>query len=164
MLTPTAFWPSRLIGGWDLGYSSVTVALFLGLIVLLVAIRKRRRLDLDSMPSATLSDVLLLCLDSRRAHEWFRQCHEKYGPIFRVRLFYREIVLVADTQVAQQVLTSGPLYLPQKSFEYSAIDPVRCTFLMLGDSPTKVTAEVTLAVYTGAYVWVQHCYVLLPGD
>lgn len=102
----------------------VLTAILLGLAGFLILAYKRSRLDLDSIPSATLKDVLLLCLDSRRAHEWFRQCHEKYGPIFRARVFYREIVLVADTQVAQQVLSSGPLYLPQKSFEYSAIDPV----------------------------------------
>lgn len=33
--------------------------------------------------------------------------------------------MVADPLVASQILTTGPLYLPQKCSEYTAIDPVR---------------------------------------
>ena len=83
-----------------------------------------KRLDLDRVPSPTLSEVLQLCRDVPRANEWFRRCHEKYGPIFRFRALHREIVMVADTAVASQILTTGPEYLQQKVPEYAALNPV----------------------------------------
>lgn len=103
------------------------VSLIIALAVIVITFRRRKRLELDRIPSATLWEVVrsvLLARSTRHPHTWIQQCHEKYGPIFRVRLVYRELVMVADTQAAQQILCAGPNYLPQKAFEYSAINPV----------------------------------------
>lgn len=95
-----------------------------GIVLVVVYYSTRRRLDLDNIPSPTVWELLQLCRDVPRAYDWFRCCHEKYGPIFRFRVLHREIVMVADTTVASQILTTGPQYLHQKASEYSSLDPV----------------------------------------
>jgi hypothetical protein len=114
------------LGPFDVQSISL-VSLLIVLAVILITTRRRKRLDLGRIPSASLLEVLrsvLLARSTRHPHTWIQQCHEKYGPIFRVRLAYRELVMVADTQAAQHILCAGPNYLPQKAYEYSAINPV----------------------------------------
>lgn len=131
----------------------IAVALCLVLVTaLLLTLCKRNRLDLERIPAATLKDVLLLATCPRRSHEWFRQCHERYGPIFRLKIAHREVVMVADTRAAQEVLSAGPHYLPQKSYEYSAIEPVRaetCLQSACGEGHTQLAlAGLTAIVHT----------------
>lgn len=87
-------------------------------------LRRSLRLDLDKIPVPTISETLDLLKDQARCFEWFRKTHEKYGPIFRVRILHREMVIIADPRVAAQVLNKGPNYVPRKASEYSGIDPV----------------------------------------
>jgi hypothetical protein len=59
------------------------------------------------------------------AHEKFLQWHEQLGSIVRIRVFHRDIVLIADPKVANDVLGRGPNACPQRAPEYTTFDLVR---------------------------------------
>eukprot|EP00775_Hariotina_reticulata_P011944 gene11944-12087_t len=55
-------------------------------------------------------------------HEQFLRWHEKLGGIVRIRLLHRDIVLIADPQVAAEVLAKGPNECARRAPEYTTFD------------------------------------------
>lgn len=107
---------------------AVTIISSTAIVVLVAALLKLyrySRLDLDKVPSPSWSTYLSLLRSVKKSHAWIRECHTLCGPVFRFRVAHREIVMVADTRAAQQLLMPGPQHLPHKPSEYSAFDAVR---------------------------------------
>ncbi|WIA39640.1 hypothetical protein OEZ86_005717 [Tetradesmus obliquus] len=70
-------------------------------------------------PFIGLGHLLQMALHVSNGHEQFLKWHEVYGPIVRLRLLYRDVVIVADPQVASELLGKGPNECPRRTPEYT---------------------------------------------
>ena len=88
-----------------------------------------QRLDIYNIPSPwgdpiTGNGLAISLGYLHNAHEKFLQWHEQLGGIVRIRVFHRDIVLVADAKVANDILGRGPHTCPQRAPEYTTFDLV----------------------------------------
>ena len=130
-------------------------------------VRHYIRLDLDKMPTPTWREWFQLVLDQPRCHAFFRQWHEKYGPVFRLWLVYREFVLVADPAIAAQILGKGPQYVHQKVPEYAALNPVSNNRIDQFTAKDGTRPALTICIpgkpmQTG--LAPKRCHETVPGD
>jgi hypothetical protein len=128
--------------------------------------RRYKRFDLDRMPAPSWTEWFQLVSDQPRCYDFFRRWHEKYGPVFRLWLVYREFVMVADPEIAAQILGKGPQYVHQKAPEYSAINPVSVTDshmskpgLQMEKRNTNTSTHASLYATTQLNLW---SWVILP--
>lgn len=103
--------------------------LLAGAAVTYTLLRRLTTLDLFRIPSPWglpwIGQLLQLARCPYTPHEQFLQWHEALGPIVRLRIFHRDVVLVADPQVAAQLLAKGPNECYRRAPEYATYDAVR---------------------------------------
>lgn len=113
--------------------------LLLGAALTYHVIRRLTTLDLLSIPTPwgipLLGQLIQLAQCANTPHEQFLKWHEQLGNIVRLRIAYRDVVLIADPQVAAQVLSKGPNECFRRAPEYATYDAVRT-----GASPTPTTS------------------------
>lgn len=90
--------------------------------------RRWTTLDLFKIPSPWglpwTGQLIQLALHAYRPHEQFLRWHEALGPVVRLRIFHRDVILVADPKVAAQVLAKGPNECHKRAPEYTTYDVV----------------------------------------
>lgn len=91
-------------------------------------LRRWTTLDLFKIPSPWglpwTGQLLQLALNAYRPHELFLQWHEALGGIVRLRIFHRDVIIIADPQVAAQVLAKGKNECYRRAPEYATYDVV----------------------------------------
>lgn len=91
-------------------------------------IRRWTTLDLFKIPSPWgipfLGQLPQLAACAYNPHEQFLKWHDALGSIVRLRVAYRDVILIADPQVAAQVLAKGPNECHLRAPEYATYDAV----------------------------------------
>jgi hypothetical protein len=106
------------------------ITLLLVVLAAWVVIRRFTMMDLFRIPTPWgspfigLGHLLRLALHVSNGHEQFIKWHEAYGPIVRLRLLHRDVVIVADPQVASELLSRGPNECPKRTPEYTLFNAV----------------------------------------
>lgn len=125
---------------WGLGSQTQAVPVVALAVASLCAwfiIRRLTTLDLLQIPSPwgipVLGQLIQMAQHVTNGHEQFLRWHEKFGAIVRIRLLHRDIVLVADPQVAAEVLAKGPNECARRAPEYTTFDVVSCSFRLVCD-------------------------------
>jgi cytochrome P450 len=109
------------------------ITLLLAVLAAWVVIRRFTMMDLFRIPTPWgspfigLGHLLQLALHVSNGHEQFIKWHEAYGPIVRLRLLHRDVVIVADPQVASELLSRGPNECPKRTPEYTLFNAVSST-------------------------------------
>lgn len=102
--------------------------LLAGAAVTYSCIRRWTTLDLFKIPSPWglpwTGQLIQLALYAYNPHQQFLKWHEALGSIVRLRIFHRDVVLVADPQVAAQLLAKGPNECYRRAPEYATYDAV----------------------------------------
>lgn len=101
-----------------------------GAVVTYSCIRRWTTLDLFKIPSPWglpgTGQLIQLAMYAYNPHQQFLKWHEALGSIVRLRIFHRDVVLVADPQVAAQLLAKGPNECYRRAPEYATYDAVSC--------------------------------------
>jgi hypothetical protein len=106
------------------------ITLLLAVLAAWVVIRRFTMMDLFRIPTPWgspfigLGHLLKMALHVSNGHEQFIRWHEAYGPIVRLRLLHRDVVIVADPQVASELLSRGPNECPKRTPEYTLFNAV----------------------------------------
>lgn len=102
--------------------------LLAGAAVTYTFLRRWTTLDLFKIPTPWglpwVGQLIQLCQYVYNPHQQFLKWHEQLGPIVRLRIFHRDVVLVADPQVASQLLSKGPNECYRRAPEYVTYDAV----------------------------------------
>jgi hypothetical protein len=119
-----------VVWGLSVQTHAVPVALFVASLSAWLIIRRLTTLDLLRIPSPwgipVFGHLIQMAQHATNGHEQFLKWHEKLGGIVRIRLLHRDIVLVADPQVAAEVLAKGPNECARRTPEYTTFDIVSC--------------------------------------
>eukprot|EP00882_Tetradesmus_deserticola_P013534 GHRQ01014369.1.p1 GENE.GHRQ01014369.1~~GHRQ01014369.1.p1 ORF type:complete len:398 (+),score=53.30 GHRQ01014369.1:222-1415(+) len=105
--------------------STLAITLLLAVLAAWVVVRRVTMLDLFEIPTPWgspvigLGHLLMMALHVSNGHEQFLKWHDTYGPIVRLRLLHRDVVIVADPQVASELLSKGPNECPRRTPEYT---------------------------------------------
>jgi hypothetical protein len=149
----------RLLGSRQDASSGISstfgITLLLAVIAAWVIVRRFTTLDLFSIPTPWgspfigLGHLLQMALHVSNGHEQFLKWHEAYGPIVRLRLLYRDVVIVADPQIASELLSKGPNECPKRTPEYTLFNAVGCVSLLLcgGTQYYEAAAAVSACEY-----------------
>jgi hypothetical protein len=105
--------------------------LLAGAAVTYTALRRLTTLDLFKIPSPWglpwTGQLIQLAGCPYTPHEQFLKWHEALGSIVRLRIFHRDVILIADPHIAAQVLAKGSNECYSRAPEYATYDVVSGT-------------------------------------